>query len=174
MNHPMELLAKPPKKLSVKSHLKLPAKSTSFWPKISNGQNIILETPKIQTLTPIIDRKPDTDLMDATLYRKVKSVKLLINAEVIPNLVYSFGCTPLTVAMEKDDLESIKALIEGSANVNLIGKWGYTSFSYVVKLGHDKLHRHDYLKIIELLINYGASVNQIFDSKDARPREVLP
>lgn len=74
-----------------------------------------------------------------------------------------FGNTLLHIAAVRNDIDAVRVLIEGGANVNSEGEHGYTPLHEAVEQGH--------FEIADLLIKSGADTHK--ENKDREtPRDI--
>lgn len=101
----------------------------------------------------------DTNVSNNLLYFAVcfnQNIDLLIQRGANIHIVYKDGATPLYLAAENGQLDSVNTLIANGANVNAVINFGATALHVAADSG--------YLEVVNTLIAHGANVNAACES----------
>ena len=114
---------------------------------INQGNDINIHSDEFSLLYILVDRN------------HISCVKEFLRCKANLNIKnLKSGLTPLHIACYNDNLEMIKILLEGGANINEVDNKGNTPLSFLVKYGKDKL--------IKFLKENGADINKKNNSKN--------
>jgi ankyrin repeat protein len=119
----------------------------------------------------MIKHKEQNKIFDICSKCNIKEIKKIIqeNSSIINTIRDKNGLTPLHLYVRKFDIKIIELLLENASDPNLYSNYGYSALHYLILGFKENYYRHnikDFNKILEMLIEKGANINQLdFNNK---------